>query len=449
VSFTRGVIEGGSSGSGIFSLSPTQGLLLRGILSGTTIRQAGGLSCTNLNELALYGRFEAFYPTIRPIIMNVAQSQVDVDASMPSPSAREIPLGGSVTARIDYPGDLDVFRITVTQPGHLTVYSTGGNDLAGALLNSAGSGLVSEDDVESRNNEFGFTYRITTPGTYYVSVGHWDPASTTGNYQVFATFSTATNNYSDIWWNANESGWGLALNHQDNILAGALYTFDTDGQPLYLILSGATRQTDGSYLGPLVRSTGPVFNTVPWPAAQVQRTTVGSMQLNFLSNTSLDISYTVNGTPVNKSLTRLTYATAPTCNFNGFDRSYARNYQDIWWNPNEDGWGLNIIHQSDIISIGLYTYDASGRNAWYLMAPGTRLSGSTVTYSGPLKRVTGPVFNAAPWTATNETTVGTMSMTITNGNQATLQYTINGVAVTKQIQRFTFSNPATECETAQ
>ncbi|MDX2221011.1 MAG: hypothetical protein SF172_18500 [Burkholderiales bacterium] len=446
VSFTRGVIEGGSSGSGLFTLSASQGLQLRGILSGTTIRQAGGLSCSNLNELALYGRFEAFYPTIRPIIMNVAQTAVDVDPSMPSTSTREIAMGGSVTASIDYPGDLDVFRITVTQPGHLTVFSTGGNDLAGALLNSEGSGLVSEDDVELRNNEFGFTYRITTPGTYYVSVGHWDPAATTGNYQILARFSTATTNYSDIWWNQTESGWGLALNHQDNILAGALYTFDSDGQPLFLILNGATRQPDGSYVGPLVRSRGPAFNTLPWPASQVQRTTVGSMRLNFLGSANLDISYTVNETPVNKSLTRLTYATAPNCSFNAFDRSYARNYQDIWWNPTEDGWGLNIIHQSDIISVGLYTYDATGRDVWYLMAPGTRQSGNSIIYSGPLKRVTGPVFNAAPWTTTSETTVGTMSLAITNGNQATLQYSIDGVSVTKQVQRLTFSNPATECE---
>lgn len=444
ISFTRGVIEGGSSGSGLFTLSATEGLQLRGILSGTTIRN-GGMSCTNTNELALYGRFQAFYPNIRTTIMNVAQVASDIDGPMPVSTARQIPLGGSVSAAIDYPGDLDVFRVVVTQPGYLTIYSTGGNDLAGALLDPNGAGLVAEDDVESSNNEFGFTYRITTPGTYYVSVSHWDPTATAASYQVNARFSTAGENYSDIWWNASESGWGLALNHQDNTLAGALYSYDTDGQPLFLILNGANLQGSNTYVGNLVRFTGPAFNASPWLPSQVNSNVVGTMTLSFANRESLNISYTVNGTLVSKSLTRQTFATPPTCTFNGFDRSYASNFQDIWWNPNESGWGLNIIHQGDIIAVGLYNYDATGRNVWYLMAPGVRQTG-TATYSGPLKRFTGPVFSASPWSAPTETQVGTMSITFTNGNAGTLTYSVNGQQVVKPIQRLAFNTPRTECE---
>lgn len=444
VSFSRGVIEGGSSGSGLFTLSPSNGLQLRAILSGTTLRSGSGMSCTNTTESAIYGRFEIFLPNIRGIIRNVTLPG-DADPNMPGPTARTIPLGGSVTARIDYSGDLDVFRINVTQAGQLTVRSTGGNDLVGALLNAEGEGLIGVDDVETANNEFGFTFRITTPGTYYVSVGHWTPGATSGDYQVSASFSSATTNFSDIWWNQTESGWGLALNHQDNIIAGALYTFAADGQPLFVILNGATPQQDGSYLGNLNRSTGPAFNALPWLTSQVTNTVVGTMRLRFLGSQNLDIEYNIGGTNVTKSLTRLRYGTAPVCNFSGFDRSTALNFQDIWWNPTESGWGLNIIHQDDIISVGLYTYDATGRDAWYLMAPGTRQTG-TSTYSGPLKRVTGPVFNSIPWTPTNETTVGNLSINFTSGNQGTLTYTINGQQVVKSIQRLVFASPATECE---
>lgn len=444
VNFSRGVIEGGSSGSGLFTLSPTNGLQLRAILSGTTLRSGSGMSCTNTGESAIYGRFEIFLPNIRGIIQNVTLPG-DADPNMPGPTARTLPLGGSVTARIDYSGDLDVFRINVTQAGQLTVRSTGGNDLVGALLNADGEGLIGVDDVETVNNEFGFTFRITTPGTYYVSVGHWVPGATSGDYQVSASFSSATTNFSDIWWNQTESGWGLALNHQDNTIAGALYTFADDGQPLFLILNGATPQPDGSYLGNLNRSTGPVFNALPWNTSQVVNTVVGTMRLRFLGSQNLDITYNIGNVNVAKSLTRLRYGTAPVCNFSGFDRSTALNFQDIWWNPNESGWGLNIIHQDDVISVGLYTYDASGRDAWYLMAPGTRQTGTSI-YSGPLKRVTGPVFNAVPWTATQETTVGNLSINFTSGNQGTLTYTINGQQVIKAIQRLVFASPATECE---
>jgi lysyl endopeptidase len=443
VTFTRGVIEGGSSGSGLFTQSPGNGLQLRGILSGTTIRQAGGMSCTNLNELALYGRFEAFYPNIRSIIQN-SGPPADLDPSMPGLSVRPLSIGTQVNGSIDFAGDVDVFRIDVAQPGHLTIRSTGGNDLIGALLNSEGAGLIANDDAEASNNEFGFTYRITAPGTYYVSVAHWVPSTASGNYQLSARFTSATENYSSIWWNASESGWGLALNHQENIIAGALYTFDTDGQPQYLILTGASLTSANTYSGNLAKPSGPPYSTIPWPASQVQNPIVGTMQLSFVGTDNANLSYTIGGTQVTKALTRLTYATAPTCTFDGSDRSTSFNYQDIWWNPNESGWGLNIVHQGDILSVGLYTNDASGRNVWYLMAPGI-LQPGTSTYTGPLKRYTGPVFNAFPWGAVAETTVGTMSVSFNTGNQATLTYSVNGTSVVKQIQRFKFADIATRC----
>jgi hypothetical protein len=39
-----------------------------------------------------------------------------------------------------------------------------------------------------------------------------------------------------------------------------------------------------------------------------------------------------------------------------------------------------------------------------------------------------------------------MSFTFTNGNAGTMTYVVNGITVTKQIQRQVFSAPATKCE---
>src|SRR5207237_6653268 len=72
---TRGAIEGGSSGSCLFALSGSS-LQLRGILTGTTVR-AGPLSCTNLNEEGLYGRFDIFEPEIDQYIRTAAQAADD------------------------------------------------------------------------------------------------------------------------------------------------------------------------------------------------------------------------------------------------------------------------------------------------------------------------------------------------------------------------------------
>ena len=64
IKFTSGIIEGGSSGSGLFTLD-NGSLTLRGVLTGsTTDNDPGGLSCTDLTDYGLYDRFEVFEPEI-------------------------------------------------------------------------------------------------------------------------------------------------------------------------------------------------------------------------------------------------------------------------------------------------------------------------------------------------------------------------------------------------
>ncbi len=442
IQFTRGVIEPGSSGSGLFTLAGGS-LQLRGILDGSTTSN-GGLSCSNLNDLGIYGRFEIFYPQIRNILAT-GVSLADDHGNLPA-TATDLPLGGQLNGRIDYPGDIDVFRITITQPGTLSVYSTGGNDLVGALLNSEGSGLASNDDAQTRDNEFGISHRVD-PGTYYVSVAHFEP-NNLASYVIHAVFSAVTDNYSDIWNTAGEDGWGIALNHQGDIIAGALYTYDLDGSNMWLLLNGAQKQADGSYLGPLVRYAGPVFSSAPWPSQSVLGTPVGTMRVMFTGASTAQLSYSVNGINVSKTISRFVYDKPPVCSFSIFDRSYATNFQDVWWNPSEPGWGMNIVHQGNNVAGALYTYDSSGKSLWLLLnGSQQQFTANSVIFSGDLLRFNGPAFNAAPWPATaNHTKVGTMSLEFTEGNKGTLTYSVNGVQVVKQIERFVFSSPMTSCD---
>ena len=66
-----------------------------------------------------------------------------------------------------------------------------------------------------------------------------------------------------FWAGVGESGWGLNFNLQGDSLLGAVYSYDTDGSPLWLVLSVGAR-SGNSYTGPLYRSTGPVFSASPW-----------------------------------------------------------------------------------------------------------------------------------------------------------------------------------------
>ncbi len=123
---------------------------------------------------------------------------------------------------------------------------------------------------------------------------------------------------------------------------------------------------------------------------------------------------------------------SPSSSFPAFD------YTDLWWNPNENGWGLNLVqHPNGIIFAIWYTYDANGKRTWYAMSSGTWLSSNT--YQGQLYTASGPGYNGAfdPNRVTR-TAVGTGTLVFTDANNATWSYTVNGVSGSKSITRLPF-----------
>ena len=107
------------------------------------------------------------------------------------------------------------------------------------------------------------------------------------------------------------------------------------------------------------------------------------------------------------------------------------NYQGLWWNPHESGWGINFAHQGDIIFATWFTYDAAGK-PWWLIAELHKTAEGV--YSGAVSTVAGPLFNSSPFgPAPVETQVGTMTATFADAKHATIAYTVNGISQTKAI----------------
>ncbi|NTV38172.1 MAG: hypothetical protein HGA82_03190, partial [Anaerolineales bacterium] len=79
-----------------------------------------------------------------------------------------------------------------------------------------------------------------------------------------AATASSGSNYTALWWNAAESGWGVNVTHQNNTIFATLFTYDASGKGLWLVMSAGTRQGDGSYQGDLFQTAGPAFNTVPF-----------------------------------------------------------------------------------------------------------------------------------------------------------------------------------------
>ena len=261
-----------------------------------------------------------------------------------------------------------------------------------------------------------------------------------------AQASGASNNYTALWYNSpaeSQPGWGINVTQQGNIAFATLFTYDTNGTPMWLVMSQGDRQGSGdTFSGALYRTTGPVFNAVPFTGVGV--TQVGTMTLSFSSANAGTLTYTFNGVTVTKNITRQVYgARAANCAATTASRAGATNYQDLWWNASESGWGVNITHQGDILFATLFTYGSNGQGMWLVMSAGQRQSDGS--YFGDLYRTTGPAFNANPWTSVSVARVGNMRLRFTNGENGTLEYDVDGVSVTKSITRQVFSSPVFSC----
>ena len=117
--------------------------------------------------------------------------------------------------------------------------------------------------------------------------------------------------------------------------------------------------------------------------------------------------------------------------------TYGIDYTDLWFNPAESGWGVNVIQQYETLFATLFVYGSDGTARWFVASD---LRGSPTSFTGPLYQTTGPAFTA-PWTGgATPTQVGTMTFNFTSWNAATLSYVVNGQTITKQIQRQTWRN---------
>lgn len=117
----------------------------------------------------------------------------------------------------------------------------------------------------------------------------------------------------------------------------------------------------------------------------------------------------------------------------------ALDFTDLWWNPEESGWGVNIVqHPSHSVFGVIYTYDAARRASWFVSSDGSWTT--PFQYTGDLYRVTGPPFNAPVFDSTRVgvVKVGAFTLDFNSRDSGTLTYTVDGVRVAKPIARQPF-----------
>lgn len=117
-------------------------------------------------------------------------------------------------------------------------------------------------------------------------------------------------NLADLWWNASESGWGVAINHQHNRVFATWYVYGADGKPLWVVMPDAVIGPE--FAGAVVRAkaTGDIYTTrgpaegAPFDPAQVVPTKIGTATLHFRDSDEATLEYTAFGRTESRTITR-------------------------------------------------------------------------------------------------------------------------------------------------
>jgi hypothetical protein len=124
--------------------------------------------------------------------------------------------------------------------------------------------------------------------------------------------------------------------------------------------------------------------------------------------------------------------------------TFSNDVTDLWWNPDESGWGVNLIQQSNVVFATFFVYDSLGQPHWYVASDMRAENVPTdrpYEFSGALYETTGPAFSAPVFNpaAVTRRQVGSANFEFIPPDTGTLTYSVDGVSVTKQVRRQTWA----------
>lgn len=258
-------------------------------------------------------------------------------------------------------------------------------------------------------------------------------------------------NVQGMWWaspGGSESGWGLDLSHQGNTVFATWFTYDAQGQPVWYAMTNGWRNGTNAYTGDLYRMTGPPMNG-PFDPGKVKAVKVGAASIAFDDASNGNFTARVDGIPFFRKITRFQVTSTGSRCATGGAPGALPNYQDLWWRSpagSESGWGIFMTHEADTLFLAWFTYAGDGHGTW-LVASNVAKTGNA-TYAGTLFRAVGPPFSAAPWDASKVklAPAGSVQVTFSDADNATLAYTLDTQPGTKSLTRFAFSSPKTICQ---
>lgn len=122
------------------------------------------------------------------------------------------------------------------------------------------------------------------------------------------------------------------------------------------------------------------------------------------------------------------------------------NLSDVWYDPAESGWGVNIAQQGDVATVTLMVYGPTGEPTWFVAshAAAYAWSGEGLPFlRGTLYRTRGMWFGG-PFDSRSVqvTPVGEVYVSPLAPERVRIDYTVEGIAASKTVQRATWNLPA-------
>ena len=297
-------------------------------------------------------------------------------------------------------------------------------------------------------------------------------------YKTPAQMQAVASTLSTLWkFEADRCGSGTPLSGWSQLGGGAQYIFNNAQKDVLFLRLNAQPPAGAFYSGwdPNGLSAGTPVITVHHPEGDLKKVTQGTM-LRYASRSIAgglesfaEVRWSSGTTEPGSSGSGLWSASGGdylfrgalwggdalcdnptgTDNFSRFDQVYASlaryladaptDFTDLWYDPNEVGWGLNLVQHASRVMFGTwYTYEGDGTRTWFVVPSGTWTAANV--YTGPLYATSGPAYSSGSFSAgsVRRTQVGSVTITFSDANNGQFAFSVNGVSGVKRIVRQPF-----------
>ncbi|HEX7271897.1 MAG TPA: hypothetical protein VF420_07090 [Casimicrobiaceae bacterium] len=216
----------------------------------------------------------------------------------------------------------------------------------------------------------------------------------------------AATDYTDIWYLPAESGWGVNLIQNQNVIFATFFVYGASNQPTWFVAI-LYEDNNGNFSGNLYTTVGPYYGG-PWNASVYMPTLAGTASFAPTSPYAGSLTYTlVNGPSVAKSIQRQTLTTIVLGGnyVGGQSGAYSSCNNSNNNRPYTDQYNLALT-QANGVATFVFTYQ----------------SGATCTMAGNLTQV-GQLYQISPM---SYSCTGAMTFNV-NGTMDELRATAQGI----------------------